>query len=93
MHTILSIRELSRSGKILCEYDYIDIEDKKSHQYKGVFVPEKHATEVKNLINEKLLREKDERNKALMKYAGIAKGDIGERSIQELKRESAVKGR
>lgn len=29
MTTTMSIRDLSRSGSILSEYDYIDIEDKK----------------------------------------------------------------
>ncbi len=85
MKKTLSIRELTRSGKILLNYDYIDIEDKKSHRYKGVFVPKQYADEVKQFIEEKLLKEKNEKKKILMEYAGIAKGDIGERRLQDLK--------
>ena len=38
MTTTMSIRELTRNGSMFAEYDYIDIEDRKSHEYKGVFV-------------------------------------------------------
>ncbi len=85
MITTLSIRELTRSGKILLDYDYIDIEDRKSHQYKGVFVPDKYARDVKEFIDRKLLLQKQEQKKSILKYAGIADGDIGEKSIQEIK--------
>jgi hypothetical protein len=54
MTTTLSIRELTRSGKTLLDYDYIEIEDKKAHQYKGIFVPNRYAEEVKELINSKI---------------------------------------
>jgi hypothetical protein len=38
MTTTMSIRELTRNGSMFGEYDYIDIEDRKSHEYKGVFI-------------------------------------------------------
>ena len=54
--TTLSIRELTRSGKILQNYDYIDIEDQKSHEYKGVFVSQAYAEDVKVFLDEKISR-------------------------------------
>jgi len=75
--TTMSIRELTRSGKKLKEYDYIDIEDRKSHDYKGVFVSEKYADEVKDFLEKKLESEKKKRLDEIMKYVG--KGKIHER--------------
>ncbi len=86
MTTTLSIRELTRSGDILAAYDYIDIEDRKSHQYKGVFVPERHAESVKDFLEHGLLKEKQRKIEGMLKFAGMATGDIGDSSIQELKR-------
>ncbi len=85
MTTTLSIRELTRSGDILAAYDYIDIEDRKSHQYKGVFVPERHAGSVKDFLEHELLKEKRRKIEGMLKFAGMATGDIGDSSIQELK--------
>jgi hypothetical protein len=85
MTTTLSIRELTRSGDLLAAYDYIDIEDRKSHQYKGVFVPERHAESVKDFLEHELLKDKQRKVEGLMKFSGMATGDIGDTSIQELK--------
>ena len=84
MTRTLSIRELTRNGKILSDYDYIDIEDKKSHQYKGVFVPSLYAKEVKELINQKISLCQQKQKADLLKYAGIADGDIGNKNFNEL---------
>ncbi|MBN2858605.1 MAG: hypothetical protein JXN63_09420 [Candidatus Delongbacteria bacterium] len=84
MTTTLSIRELTRSSKILLDYDYIDIEDRKSHTYKGVFIPEKYADEVKSFLEDKIRKEKSDQKNKLMKFAGCAEGDFGDKSIQEL---------
>jgi hypothetical protein len=84
MTKVLSIREFTRSGKSLLEYDYIDIEDKKNHSYRGVFVPKKYADQVKQLIDRKIQEEKDRKKAAMMQFAGIADGDTGGKSIQEL---------
>jgi len=58
MTTTMSIRELTRNGSMFAEYDYIDIEDKKSHEYKGVFISSKYADEVKQFLEKKLAKEK-----------------------------------
>ncbi len=91
MITTLSIRELTRSGKILLDYDYIEIEDKKSHHYKGVFVPDRYAGEVKEFIDRKLLLQKQKKKESILQYSGIADGDFGEKSIQDLREEKKVK--
>jgi len=77
MTTSMSIRELTRKGKELSEYDDIDIEDRKSHEYKGVFVSAKYAEEVKRFLEEKLAKERQEKLERIMKYAG--KGSIDPR--------------
>ena len=53
MTTTMSIRELTRNGNMFKEYDYIDIEDKKSNEYKGVFISSKYADEVKKILEKK----------------------------------------
>ena len=77
MTTSMSIRELTRKGSELSEFDYIDIEDRKSHEYKGVFVSAKYAEEVKRFLEEKLAKERQEKLDRIMKYAG--KGSIDSR--------------
>ena len=86
----MSIRELTRNGSMFGKYDYIDIEDKKSHEYKGVFISVQYANDVKEFLKKKLLKEKQEKLDRVMKYVG--KGSIDERfenltssQIRELK--------
>jgi len=87
----MSIRELTRNGKFLSDYDYIDIEDKKSHQYKGVFISSKYAEEVKHFLELKLKEEKEKKLEALLQFAGIANGDTDNKNIQTLKADKAKK--
>ena len=77
MTTTMSIRELTRNGAMIGGYDYIDIEDRKSHEYKGVFVSSRFADEVKIFLEQKLNREKQAKLDRIMKYAG--KGSINKR--------------
>jgi hypothetical protein len=85
MTTTLSIRELTRNGAILGNYDYVDIEDRKSHLYKGVFVPERHAKLVKDYLEKKIQQVKQQKLENLMQFAGVATGSIGDRTIQSIK--------
>lgn len=87
MTKIMSIRDLTRNGNMLKEYDYIDIMDKKTHDYKGVFVPSRHAGEVKDFLDAKLLKKKNDELEGILNFAGIANGDLGNKSIQELMRQ------
>ena len=46
---------------------------------------DKYDYELKKLHAQKLLVQKPKRKKYILKFAGIANGDIGEKSIQEIK--------
>lgn len=85
MHTTMSIRDLTRSGSLLQDYDYIDIEDKKSHEYKGVFVPQKYADDIKHYLAKKLEKETNQKVDSILQFAGIMEGESEGKSIQELK--------
>ena len=73
MTTVASIRELTRNSALLSEYDYVEIEDQKSHQLKGLFISPKYADEIKMFLDEKLDKERSEKLKKLKKYAGKGK--------------------
>ncbi len=60
----IGIRDLVRNSNIL---DYLEVEDKKTHEYKGLFVSPKYADEFKAFLEEKISKEKlDE----IEKFAG-----------------------
>jgi guanylate kinase len=73
----VGIRDLVRNSNILDGYDYLEVEDKKTHEYKGIFVSPKYAEEFKAFLEDKLSKEMEEKLDRLMKYAG--KGEIHER--------------
>ena len=50
----VGIRELARNSNILSGHDYIDVEDKKTHEYKGLFVSPKYADEFKIFLKDKI---------------------------------------
>lgn len=81
----MSVRDLTRSGSELFDYDYIDIEDKKAHEYKGVFIPRQYAEEVKKFLDEKLEIERNDKLNTIMKFSGMLNGETQGKSIQELK--------
>ena len=47
MKTKIGMRELSRNSNILDGYDYVEIEDKKTHEFKGLYVSAKYADDFK----------------------------------------------
>jgi len=77
MTMTVGIRELSRNSNILDGYDYVDVEDKKTHEYKGLFISPKYADEFKKYLDEKKSREKQDMLDRIDKFAG--KGKIHER--------------
>ncbi len=81
----MSIRELTRSGSKISDYDYIDIEDRKSHEYKGVLISAKYADEVKAFLKKKIAKEKQQRLEEIMQFAGILSGATDNMSAQEIK--------
>ncbi len=70
MTTTVGIRDLARSANILQEYDYVHIEDKKTHEYKGIFVSPKYAKEFENFLLEKSNKQKNEKLQRLKSFAG-----------------------
>jgi hypothetical protein len=70
MTTTMSIRELTRNGSMFGKYDYIDIEDRKSHEYKGVFISAKYAEMVKGFLKHEIEKEKQDRVDEIMKFVG-----------------------
>ena len=87
----VGIRDLSRNINILDGYDYLDVEDKKTHQYKGLFVSPKYADEFKSFLEKKLLQEKEEKLKRIMKFTGIADDDSTDLSEKEIREKHASK--
>ncbi len=66
----IGMRELARNTNILDCYDYVDVEDKKTHQYKGLFVSPKYADEFKKFLEDKHSREIQEQLDEIKRFAG-----------------------
>ena len=81
----MSIRELTRNGSMFANYDYINIEDKKSNEYKGVFISSKYADLVKEFLEKEIAKQKKKKLDDIMQFAGIMDGDTDNMSIQEIK--------
>ena len=72
----VGMRELARNSNILDGYDYIEVEDKKTHQFKGLFISPKYAKEFKNFLEDKISKQQQKKWDRIIKYAG--KGEIHE---------------
>ena len=66
----VGIRELARNSNILDGYDYIEVEDKKTHKYKGLFVSPKYAEEFKSFLEEKEAKAIQEQLDEIMQFVG-----------------------
>ena len=66
----IGIRDLVRNSNILDGYDYLEVEDKKTHEYKGLFVSPKYADEFKAFLEEKISKEMKEKLDEIEKFAG-----------------------
>ncbi len=73
----VGMRELARNSNILDGYDYVEVEDKKTHEYKGLFISPKYADEFKAFLDDKIDKKVQAKLDRLMKYAG--KGEVHER--------------
>jgi len=85
----IGIRELSRNTKIMDNYDYIEIEDKKTHEKKGLLISPKYAEEFKKLLDEKINAEKQVKVNKIMQFAGIANGEFTNLTKQDIKKMKA----
>jgi len=66
----IGIRDLVRNAKMLDNYDYLEIEDKKTHKHKGIFVSAKYSKEIKEYIDKKIAKEKKRQLAIIEKFAG-----------------------
>jgi len=81
----LGVREIVRNFGILDQYDYVEIEDKKTHQYKGLFVSAEIANDVKEYIEKKLQEEKRRKLSKMLSFAGSASGSATNMSEKEMR--------
>ncbi len=73
----VGMRELARNSNILDGYDYIEVEDKKTHEYKGLFVSPKYAEDFKTFLDDKISSAIQEQLDEIQKFIG--KSEIHER--------------
>jgi len=66
----VGMRELSRNLNILDKYDYVEVEDKKTHEYKGLFISPKYANEFKSFLDDKVSAQIQEQLDEVKKFAG-----------------------
>jgi len=85
MVTTMSIRDLTRSSGVLYKYDYVEVENKKSKTYQGIFIPDKYAKEIKKILDEKIANEKRKKIEKLKQFTGMLSGKIGEDRIGDIK--------
>ena len=85
MTMTVGMRELSRNSNILDGYDYVDVEDKKTHEYKGLFVSPKYADELKEFLDKKISKRKQEELDEIMQFAGILDGKANNMTAKEMR--------
>lgn len=66
----VGMRELARNSNILDGYDYVEVEDKKTHEYKGLFISPKYADEFKAFLEDKMSKEIQVQLDEIEKFAG-----------------------
>ena len=69
----VGIREVTRNFSILDEYDYVEIEDKKTHKVKGMFISEKLLDDVRKFLEDKKAKETQKKLDEIKKFAGKGK--------------------
>ncbi len=70
MTMVVGMRELARNSNILDGYDYVDVEDKKTHKYKGLFVSPKYADEFKRFLEDKIADNLQEQLNEIERFSG-----------------------
>lgn len=85
MTAIIGIRDIARNIDNLAKYDYVEIEDKKTHEQKGLFVSVKYAKELKEILDKKIQEDSKKEIEELTRFIGVYDGDTENRSSQEIK--------
>ena len=70
MTKVVGVRDIARNSNILDGYDYVEVKDKKTQDYKGLFISSKYAKEIKAYLENKIAKQKEEKLNRIMKYAG-----------------------
>lgn len=81
----LGVREIVRNFRILEDYDYVEIEDKKTHGIKGLFVSPKLLDEVKQFLDDGLKAKRQKEIDEIMQFVGIADGEFGDMDAKEIR--------
>lgn len=80
----VGMRELARNSNILDGYDYVEVEDKKTHEYKGLFISPKYADEFKAFLEEKIAKNMQEKLDRIEEFAGKGRfNNLTSREIRE----------
>lgn len=87
----IGIRDLVRNSKIIENYDYVEIEDKKTHEKKGLLISPKYADEFKKLLDKKISQAKQAKVDRIMQFAGIADGEFTNLTSKDIKKMKADK--
>lgn len=87
----IGIRDLVRNSKIIENYDYVEIEDKKTHEKKGLLISPKYADEFKKLLDKKISQAKQAKVDRIMQFAGIADGEFTNLTSKDIKKIKADK--
>lgn len=91
MTIIVGMRELARNSNILDGHDYVDVEDKKTHEYKGLFVSPKYADKFKKYLKAMKSKQKQEELDEIMQFVGMCNGDTKNMTSQEIKASKKAK--
>ncbi|MBC8494447.1 MAG: hypothetical protein ISR74_06735 [Candidatus Thioglobus sp.] len=88
MTTTIGIRDLARSADILKNFDYLRIEDKKTHERKGLVVSSEYADQIEKILTKIIAKKKKEKVNKIMQLAGTVKihsrfNDLTSREIRE----------
>jgi len=85
MTTKVSVRELVRNSNILKEYDFVEVEDKKSKKLRGIFISPKLADEFKEFLEAKEQQEIQKKVDALNGIVPLPSGSLKDETIQSIK--------
>jgi len=85
MTTKVSVRELVRNSNILKEYDFVEVEDKKSKKLRGIFISPKLADEFKEFLEAKEQQEIQKKVDALNTLVPLPSGSLKDETIQSIK--------
>jgi guanylate kinase len=83
----MGIRDIVRNFSVLENYDYVEIEDKKTKEPKGMFISPKLAEKLKETIEQKAKEEKEEKLNFINKFVGFLEVEdrFKDKTIQEMK--------